>query len=65
MYGFRSISDIHFNRVSQLFANFCDFVIAVSKTTRNNIILRTGVEKNKVIVIPNGVSDISAIRKKR
>lgn len=59
LYGLGSLADIHFNRVSRLFVSLCDKVIAVSKTTRNNIIVRAGAEVNKVVVIPNGVANVS------
>lgn len=64
MYGFRSFADIHFNRVTKLFVPFCDKVIAVSKTTRNNIILRAGLRPEQVVVIPNGVSNVEHIKNK-
>jgi len=65
LYGFRSLSEIHFNRACRYFLRLCDQVIAVSKTTRNNIILRGQMKANQVVVIPNGVSNISHIRDKR
>jgi hypothetical protein len=43
---------------------FCDKVIAVSKTTRNNIILRAGLRPEQVVVIPNGVSNVEHIKNK-
>jgi hypothetical protein len=42
----------------------CDYIIGVSKTTRNNIILRADADKSKVIVIPNGVANVSHIANK-
>lgn len=45
------------------FFNFCDYIIAVSKATRNNILIRSQIDINKVIVIPNGVSDVSMYKK--
>jgi phosphatidylinositol glycan class A protein len=64
LYGFRRVADICFNRVSRLFLGLCDHVIAVSKTTRNNIILRGEVERGRVTVIPNGVSDVSHVKRR-
>ena len=45
------------------FFNFCDYIIAVSKATRNNILIRSQIDINKVIVIPNGVSDVFMYKK--
>lgn len=43
----------------------CDYIIGVSKTTKNNIILRAKVDKSKIVVIPNGVADVSHIARRR
>lgn len=65
LYGFRSFLDIHFNRVAKAFFPLCYKIIAVSKTTRNNIITRSGICKSKLIVIPNGVADVRHFKKNR
>jgi hypothetical protein len=58
------VFDAVFNGVCRVFVNMCDQVIAVSKTTRNNVVLRTGVKVENVKVIPNGVSDVSHVKTK-
>ena len=53
--GFSNISDIHYNIIFQILLPPCEKIIAVSRTTRNNIILRANLNPQQVTVIPNGV----------
>lgn len=59
--GLKETTEIFFNRICQALVPACSKVITVSRTTRNNMILRTKACPSKFVVIPNGVSDISHI----
>lgn len=60
--GVKQVGEIMFNRACRIFLPACSKIIAVSRTTRNNLILRSNARPEQLVVIPNGVSDVAHIR---
>jgi glycosyltransferase involved in cell wall biosynthesis len=54
--GLKSIVEIHYNAVFRMLLPSCDGVIAVSRATRNNIMMRGQLDVGRVRVVPNGVA---------
>lgn len=55
LFGFSDASNIHLNKLLKFTLLNIDMVIGVSNSCRDNLILRTEVEDEKIVAIPNAM----------